>query len=110
MWLEITKWVAITFIVPFLLFLLAKFYQDLKPSRGEEWHDQIDRHIREADRLIERFIAVEARLKGLEKEVAGNQVLAIEERRQILRSIGDLHDKLDKLMERLLDRASNRPY
>lgn len=108
MWLEIFKWTAITLGGGGIVFLLTRFYEGMRPPRGDSWHDQVDRHIQEADALIERFITLEQRLRGLEREVSGNQALAMEERHQILASIGDLHQKLDKLMERLLDMAAAR--
>lgn len=103
MWTEILKWVVITLVSPFIIFLLVRFYQELKPVREETWHAQVDQHLREASSLIQRFLEVEQRMRALETVVDRNEGLAAEERRQVLASIGHLHDKLDRLMERLLD-------
>lgn len=108
MWLEIAKWAFITLAPPFALFLLVRFYQELKPPRGEEWHQLVDRDLRALGQIIQRLTEVEIHLKVLEKDVLAGKIFAAEERRQILDSISDLHEKLDRLMERLLDAKASR--
>lgn len=103
MWLELMKWVAITLLSPFIVFLLVRFYQELKPVREATWHDQVDKHLAEASSLIQRFLEVEHRMRALEAVVERNERLDAAERREVLDQITHLHSKLDRLMERLLD-------
>lgn len=102
------KGVGITAVGSGLIFLVSKFYQSMKPSRGEEWHKNVELHIQEANALIERFIQVETRLSNLAKQVDTNERLDSEDRQRVFNSITHLHEKLDRLMERLLDQVSGR--
>lgn len=103
MWAEILKWAAITLLSPFIVFLLVRFYQELKPVREATWHDQVDQHLRDTSSLIRRFIEVEHRMRSLEVLVERNERLDAAERKEVLDQITHLHTKLDRLMERLLD-------
>lgn len=78
--------------MPILAVLMTNFIRSIRSPRDKSWFDNVDAHVEAANRIIERFVIVETRVKGFDKEF-----------QELKESIRSVESKLDRLIDRLLN-------